>query len=756
MRYSDETEPLLEGMVKVYPIIERYTFQPEQEAYIRSLKYEFGFNGFGEAVFMRTYSRVVGNRKESFPDTVIRVVEGVMSIRKDWYIKHSIPWDQAKWDTIAVEMGRTMMNMQWLPPGRGLWACGTDYAYTRGGTALNNCGFVSTKEGLTKAVTWIMDTLMCGCGDGFDTEWSPTETEHISPPGCPHCAFEPAPQPCCASDVYVIHDSREGWVKSVNLLLKSYLDPTINTPIYFDYSAIRPMGVPIKGFGGTASGPEPLRILHNRIRAYFECYSTHPEDPETAFLKLCDRTNMEYVKPDLINLFMISRGHAPEEIIKKYFPTESEDEIKVLSTKTYGTVRLITDIINAVGACVVAGNVRRSSEICFGKPRDHEFLNLKNYVINPERGMIAHLSNNSAILEDKTDFLTIPLITRRMQHNGEPGILNRLNCQRYGRVGRFHKIGREGEVDKAIGSNPCGEISLESYEFCCLSEVFPTRCYTNNTLDLDKLTLATHMATIYASTVSLLPTHWGPSNAVITANHRIGVSLSGLAELYDHMEFTTFSEVLKGLYREVRAVNQQLAREAGVPESLRVTTVKPSGTISQLVGTSSGIHYPTFQYAIRRMRVSVLSDIVPVLKAGNYQYEPDVTDPQGTVIFSFPIKHDNVRIATDVTVREQADLVGEIQNIWSDNQVSVTLYFNPEREGRELERVISQAVPKIKSLSGMPHMAGVYPQMPYEAITEDTYNMMLQQVQPLQWAQFMEPPIGESGCTNDVCERKVG
>ena len=196
-------------------------------------------------------------------------------------------------------------------------------------------------------------------------------------------------------------------------------------------------------------------------------------------------------------------------------------EVEIEVSKEYNHTRLVADVFNAIGACIVAGNVRRSAEIALGDVEDETFINLKNYEENPERSEIGWMSNNSVVLRadhNYEDFSYIPEMAKRIRDNGEPGLINLYNMQKYGRFGKEHP-------DEGYLCNPCGEISLCSAETCNLAEVFPPRCE-----DPDRFRVALEYATFYASTVSLLPTHRPETNAIIAKNRRIGVSISGIAQ----------------------------------------------------------------------------------------------------------------------------------------------------------------------------------------------------------------------------------
>lgn len=626
----------------------------------------FGFGGFGEATYYRTYSRLKEDgSQEHWADTVVRVVNGIMSIRKHHYIVNKLQWKEEVWQQFAYELAVTMFDMKWLPPGRGLWVMGTEYVYQRGAAALNNCGAVDTED-LAASADWAMDMLMCGVGVGFNTAWN---GENSSLPD--------KSRPI----VFTIPDSREGWVSSVRLLIESYTKG--GSWFDFDYSKIRSSGEPIKGFGGTASGAEPLIQLHNRIEKFLDSFCVN----------------------------------------------------EISST------RCVADIFNSIGACVVAGNVRRSAEISLGSVDDENFLNLKNYEKYPERAEIGWMSNNTVVLTKSEEFQKLPQIAERIQNNGEPGIMNLINVQKFGRYG-------DDCEDKAWLANPCSEIPLESFELCNLAEVFAARC--NNDEEFYE---ALEYATFYASTVSLLPTHRSETNAIVVRNRRIGVSLSGVADMLDEFGATELTRKLRIGYKVVKDTNAKLASEAGIPSSIRLTTIKPSGTISQLVGVSSGMHFPTFQYAIRRMRVGNTSPICDVLKKAGIPNEKDEYS-ENTTVFEFPIDQGKTRKATDVSAWEQFSFLAMLQREWSDNMVSCTIYFEPKTEGKQIEHMLAQFAPIIKSVSMLPHSdSGAYKQMPYEGISKEEYEKRLKDLPKIDWKLFGGSDGMQSRfCSNDQCE----
>jgi ribonucleoside-diphosphate reductase alpha chain len=681
----------------ITPFTERFILDTNTKKELKGMTPEFGFNGLGNFVFRRTYCR----GDEDLADVAIRVTEGSISIRKQHYLMNSLRWVDSEWTKFAHDMAISLFKMEWLPPGRGLWMMGTDFVYERGSMALNNCSATDTLDDLVHSAEWTMDALMNGVGVGFSTNWRGEAT---------------APDKKDFETV-VIPDSREGWVESLIALMCSYID----SPKYgknkfpvFDYSSIREKGMPIKGFGGQSSGPDPLIKMHKRIESFLDAFCA---------------------------------GELVVPATEKTDWAEATPEVR----KPYSHTRLIADIFNSIGACVVAGNVRRSAEIALGDVNDPDFLDLKNYTKNPERMELGWMSNNSVSLKPDDgfdDFSYIPDMAKRIVDNGEPGMINLYNMQKYGRYGK------EMPDDPSL-CNPCGEIHLENFELCNLSEVFPHRCE-----GLEVFNQSLLYATFYSTSVSLLPTHRPETNAVIAKNRRIGVSISGIAqwasgacpESWGLMNYTRMTRVLREGYTIVRNENTRLAKGAGVPASVRVTTIKPSGSISLLAGATPGVHYPVSRYAIRRVRIGNDSPLIPALIAAKIPHEPD-TYSDNTLVFEFAIYHGIVRPVEEVSPWEQFSLVAMLQRCWADNMVSATVYFDKEKDAQDVEKMLAMFIPVLKSVSMLPHSGHGYAQAPYEPITIEQYEERLAGYDTPKFENVKgSVPVGSKFCDGDHCE----
>jgi ribonucleoside-triphosphate reductase (thioredoxin) len=634
----------------------------------------FGFNGLGYLVNVRTYSRLKEDgAQEKWHETVERVVNGCYSMQKRWILSHNLGWSDRKAQHSAQEMYRRIWSMKFLPPGRGLWAMGSPLTEEKGlWAALFNCAFVSTSsldKDLHEPFTFLMDASMLGIGVGFDTEGAGKVT-----------LSEPAGQEVS----YVIPDSREGWVESLKLLLESYFIAG-SAPLGFDYSQIRPEGEPIKGFGGIASGPEPLRKMHEMIRAV-----------------LRSRTE---------------NGPA------------------------YITVTDIVDIMNMIGACVVAGNVRRSAEIAFGESQSDEFLDLKNYGVNPHRAEYGWTSNNSIFAGLGMDYGPA---AERVALNGEPGFAWLQNMRAYGRMGDApdHKDRR------VAGANPCVEQSLESYELCNLVETFPAR---HDSLEDYKKTLK--YAYLFAKTVTLGRTPWAKTNRISLRNRRIGLSQSGIQQAIAKLGIEEYRRWCEEGYRTVRAYDDIYSEWLTIPRSIKVTSVKPSGSVSLLAGATPGMHWPESRFHVRRMRLSKWSELVPALVEAGYPVEPAVGSEDSTVVVEVPVQiYEDIRTVADVSMWEQLAMAAFLQRHWADNQVSATITFDPVTEGPQIGHALNYYQYQLKGVSFLPRLAeGAYAQMPYEAITEEEYLRRLSVLKPLQAVSTHEDSIQEKYCDADSC-----
>jgi ribonucleoside-triphosphate reductase (thioredoxin) len=645
-----------------------------------------GSNSLGEITFIRTYSRVKEDgTKERWHEVCKRVIEGMYSVQKNHAKDNRLPWNDNKAQKSAQEAFQRMFELKWTPPGRGLWAFGTPMTMEkRNSASLQNCAMVSTRDidrnDPGALFAWVMDALMLGIGVGFDTLGQDKQMSIYAP-------TEPA-------STYEIPDTREGWVESVRLLINSFLRQ--NQPIQeFNYDLIRPLGAPIKGFGGVASGPAPLIDLHTRIRNVVGSRAGDPLDS-----------------------------------------------------------RAIVDIVNLIGTCVVSGNVRRSATLALGTPEDDGFINLKNPEVFPERNSYdpekpgwAWMSNNSISATVGTKYEDyIDLIA----DNGEPGFIWLDVARDYGRLADAPDF----KDTRIMGFNPCAEQPLESYELCTLVEV-----HLNRHESKEDFLKTLKFAYLYGKTVTLMPTHWPITNGIMQRNRRIGTSLTGIAAFADEHGLPTTREWMDHGYEKIRHYDHQYSEWLCVRESVRVTTVKPSGSVSLLSGATPGVHWgPGGEFYLRAIRFGNTDPMLHLFKAAGYKIEDDLVSANTSVVY-FPVASGHKRSEKQVSLFEKIGLAATAQKYWSDNGVSVTLSFDKEEEKKFVAPALNMYEGQLKAVSFLPMGNKTYPQQPYTEISREDYNAYVGKIGKIDWSAIYDgkdnlDAESEKYCSTDACEIK--
>lgn len=363
------------------------------------------------------------------------------------------------------------------------------------------------------------------------------------------------------------------------------------------------------------------------------------------------------------------------------------------------------DITNMIGFCVKSGNVRRSALIALGDAEDQPFRDAKKdfkKVLSHR-----HTSNNSIVFrswEQIRNFDWKALVDDNITF-GEPGIFN---------------LPLVWKTDPgAKGVNPCGEQALYDREACNLGENFPANYEAGTDPDM-----ALQLQVRYCMRQRLTPLSDPQSHAVGLKNMRVGVALGGLCD------FDWTPELLAGWYRTCREEANSYADELRVNRPITVTTVKPSGTISLLNGSSPGIHAPYAPFYIRRARIAKNDPMAPALMEAGVPSEYDQYDQTGnTLVFSFPMKarHTRTTVQTE-TIHDQFERQAVVQKYWADNAVSATLSFDPATERELTAKLLEEYVPQFKSTSMLAKSGHGYVQAPYEAVDESTYRALASQI----------------------------
>jgi ribonucleoside-triphosphate reductase (thioredoxin) len=533
--------------------------------------------------------------------------------------------------------------------GRFLWQLGTTTVGKLGLASLQNCAFTTVDS--PRAFTWAFDLLMLGSGVGYNIQ-----REYVSALPRVSSTFKPPVRDDTSSADFIVPDTREGWVQLLDYLLASAFEPHASKRQGFRYSCqlVRSKGAPIRGFGGVASGPEDLVWGIGEIAGILEA-----------------RAGQQLRPIDCL------------------------------------------DIMNIIGAVVVAGNVRRSAQIAIGDYDDEEYMQAKRWDLGAIPSWRSK-SNNSVVCSDIR--LLPDSFWEGYKGNGEPyGIIN-LDLSR--------AIGRTGDTrypDANVrGYNPCAEQSLEDYETCCLAEIFLPNIDTKAEL----LDVAELLYRVCKHSLAL-PCHLPETANVVHKNMRMGIGITGYLQASEEQR-----SWLSETYERLREYDKVYSAERGFSESIKLTTVKPSGTLSLLPGVTPGCHPAFSNYLIRRIRVASDSPLVAVCRAHGYDVEFqrnfDGTNDTSTVVVSFPFSYpEGTKLAADMTAIDQLEVVKRLQTEWSDNSVSCTVYYRLEELPLIQEYLKENYTHNFKSLSFLLHSGHGFDQAPLEEIDKATYLDML-------------------------------
>ena len=620
---------------------------------------------YQEYIAASRYARFVDDkgRRENWGETVSRYVD---------YIFERTPKLSGN-AQLKDEIMKAIYGHEVMPSMRAVMTAGK--AADRDNTCVYNCSYLPIDD--PKSFDEAMFILLCGTGVGFSVEQSNINKL----PEVPEKMF-------VSNNTIVVHDSKEGWAKSLRLLIANLYAGEIPT---MDTSKIRPAGARLKTFGGRASGPEPLEDLFRFTVALFK--------------------------------------HAHGR--------------KLNSLECH-------DLMCKIGEVVVVGGVRRSAMISLSDLDDERIRHAKAgpwWETAPHRA----LANNSAVYNET------PTVGKFMEewlslynsHSGERGIFNREAAKN-----TVEKYGHR-DPNFEFGTNPCSEIILRPYQFCNLTEVVVRHDDTRETL-LSKVRLAAILGTIQATFTKFpyLRRVWQRN----TEEERLlGVSLTGI---YDSkltcIQGEQLNELLAELREAARAANAEFAGILGIPTSAAITCVKPSGTVSQLVDSASGIHPRHSKYYIRRVRGDKKDPLTEFLVAQGVPAEDCVYKPAQTTVFSFPQKAPDGLTRAEVSPIEHLELWLTYQRHWCEHKPSVTISVE-EKDWPSVGAWTWEHFDEISGVSYLPYDGGTYRQAPYEECTEDEYNALKAKMPTIDWSGLKENTDNVEGaqqlaCVAGVCE----
>lgn len=561
----------------------------------------------------------------------------------------------------------------------------------------------------------MMYILMCGTGSGFSVERQyivnlPKIGKPLNRRG--YLANNKNYPGVDKEDISVIDrktntihvaDTKYGWASSLRILIFELYNG--NFDINWNTSALRPSGEKLKVFGGRASGPAPLEEL------------------------------FEFCK----DVFKQATGR------------------KLTSIECH-------DICCKIANIVVVGGVRRSALISLSNPTDERVRNAKTgnwWLTQPQRG----LANNSAAYTEKPDFAFFLKEWQSLYESksGERGMFSRVASQK-----KAAENGRR-DASRDFGTNPCCEIILRPQGFCNLSEVI-VRAGDSYEILAEKVKNATIIGTFQSTLINFkyLRPIW-KQNA--KEERLLGVSLTGIMDhpilngtgsLNDFIKFehegTGLPLILEHLKQVAIDTNKEWAERLGIEQSVAITCVKPSGTVSNLVDSASGIHPRFSQYYIRRVRGDK-KDPLTQFMMDKIPYEDDVTSKE-IAIFSFPIKApDNSVLVADVGAIKQLELWKIYYDHWCEHKPSITVYYKDDEEFMEVGAWLYKNFDDCSGVSFLPVADHTYQQAPYEEINAKTFEHMVDEMPIFDWAELSKYELEDNtkgaqelACSANVCE----
>jgi ribonucleoside-triphosphate reductase len=396
------------------------------------------------------------------------------------------------------------------------------------------------------------------------------------------------------------------------------------------------------------------------------------------------------------------------------------------------------DIMNIIGHIIVAGNVRRSAQIAIGDPDDIEFLLAKRWDIGNIPSYRA-MSNNSVACDDIKDLHEY--FWHTYEGKGEPlGLINLRLSRKVGRLG-------EPEYDDpgVMGYNPCAEQSLEPFETCCLSEVFLPNIESKEEF-IDLITL---LYRINKHSLAL-PCHHPETEEVVFRNMRMGIGLTGVMQATEEQ-----LSWLTDAYRHLRDFDERYSATHGFNPSIKLTTIKPSGTLSLLPGVTPGIHPGYAQHMYRRIRIAAGHPLIQTCRDHGYPIEYqtafDGSVDRNTLVVTFPFAYpDGTVLAKDMTALDQLAWIKRMQEEWSDNSVSCTIYYRKEELNEIREYLAKHYRNSHKTLSFLLHSDHGFNQAPYQEVTKEEYDELSRKttiITSISSAEFE----GADECASGAC-----
>ncbi|BCJ96656.1 adenosylcobalamin-dependent ribonucleoside-triphosphate reductase [Anaerocolumna cellulosilytica] len=676
---------------------------------------ESPFSSIGEFVYLRTYSRYLeqDKRRENWFETVLRTVEYNISLGIEHKQKYGIPIELEKERIEAEQLFDNLFHLRTFTSGRTLYMGGSEIVKEY---PLSNYNCCFTLIETTEDFVDVFYLLMLGCGVGVRIDKKLIckfpEVRQVSLEGrydgnvrllttkesMEHTLLN-INQDKAKAEIKV-GDSKEGWCDALRIYfnLVTLKEYESIKSITIDYSFVRPEGERLKRFGGRASGYKSLKRMFEKI-------------------------NKVMTKP-------------------------AEGSLTTLD---------ILDIATIISENVVSGGVRRSAMMIICDEDDEEVIQAKRNIYKVVDGNwiedeeISHrkMSNNSVLYQSRPTLERIQEILHSIRINGEPGFINGAEAVR--RKKTFQ------------GCNPCGEILLQSKQCCNLS--------TNNllafvkeddTLDVKKLEAVIRLSARVTIRMTLAEVELPEWNKVMQEDRIVGISLTGMMDMINRtkMSYEELGDLLGRLKDIVHAEGEKYCKELKISKPDLMTTIKPEGTLSNLPGVSSGIHYAHAQYYIRRVRIAASDPLYKMLEEqGGYPIHNEVgqTDENCTIkVIEFPMKAPEGKTKYEIGAIEQLNLYKLSMVHWTDHNTSITVHVR-EGEWDEVAKWLYDNFDYAVGVTFLPLFEETYPLLPFECTTREDYEERIKALKPIDYELLAkydsdeEQEIVDTDCESGVC-----
>jgi len=623
----------------------------------------------GNLVFYRTYSRYIKelNRREYWNETVARVVDYNIGLA---------PWESRDKAVREAElMFDNVFNLRQFPSGRALWSGGTKTSYTNPISQFNCAFSVFDNFDIVKDITYL---LMLGVGFGFSVEKQyvddlPLVRGNLN---VMHQVFSPVKKKARKETTeynitgnvieIIVGDSKIGWASAIDILTKCFYSVEFREVehVWVNYNNVRPFGEPLVTFGGTASGHEALQVILEKLSS------------------VMSKDNDGY---------------------KKLEPVDA------------------MDIATIIAEGIVVGGVRRSAEMCLSSDKDEAMMNAKmDLYVQGDDGVwnvndkILHrmMSNNSTAYWEKPTLEELMERFEIIKHSAENNFFNMEAAKK-----------RKSNVK---GTNPCGEILLDSNSFCNLTTINCMAFVEDGVLNRDTLLLAQSLSARISYRVTIPTLELPKWDNTQKRDRLLGLSLTGYQDMVNatNMSIEEQKQLLNDLRDTGRNSADNYAISLGMSLPELTSTVKPEGTLSQLPTVSSGVHFSHSPFYVRRVRVNASDPLVSVCTELGYPIYPEVgqdAETCRTKVIEFPVEAPSGRTKYDVSAIEQLEIYKMFMEEYVEHNASNTISVRPD----EWEGVVQWVYENWDTIIGVTFISlddSFYKLLPYEAITEEEYN----------------------------------